>query len=115
MLQYAFYPWDLTEAFHRIAHMYLFRLLTEYGFSTKYLALIKNMYNHAHSSIHINGHTVGPIPIQGCVREGCPMTFLLFAFSLNPFLTLLDKKLTGVRMGRRTRFAVMAYADEITL
>jgi hypothetical protein len=30
---------DFTEAFDRIAHRYLFRLLTKYGFSTKFIAL----------------------------------------------------------------------------
>jgi hypothetical protein len=87
---------DFTEAFDRIAHRYLFRLLMKYGFSTKFITLIENMYKHAHSSIHINGHTTGPIPIQCSVRQGCPMSILLFALSLNPLLALLDQKITGI-------------------
>jgi len=106
---------DFTEAFETITHMYLFRLLTKYGFSTKFTALIENMYNHAHSSIYINGHTTGPIPIQCFVRHGCLMSLLLFALSLNPLLTLRDQKITGITIGRRTRTAVVAYADDITL
>jgi hypothetical protein len=105
---------DFTKAFDRIAHRYLFRLLTKYGFSTKFIALIENMYNHAHSLIHINGHTMGPIPIQCSVRQGCLMSMLLFALCLNPLLTLLDQKITGIRIGRRTRTAVVAYAYDIT-
>ena len=106
---------DFTEAFDRIAHRYLFRLLTKCGFSTKFIALIENMYNHAHSSIHINGHTTGPILIQCSVRQGCPMSMLLFALLLNPLLTLLDQKIMGIRIGRRMRTTVVAYADDITL
>jgi len=102
---------DFTEAFDRFAHRYLFKLLTKYGFSTKFIAL----YNHAQSSIHINGHKKGPIPIQCSVRQGFPMSTLLFALSLNPFLILMYKKITGIRIGRRTRTAMVAYADDITL
>jgi hypothetical protein len=43
------------------------------------------------------------------------MSMLLFALSLNPLLILLDQKLTGTRICRRTRTAVVAYADDITL
>jgi hypothetical protein len=52
---------DFTEAFDRIVQRHLFSLLTEYGVSTKFIAFIQNTYNHAHSSIHINKHTTGPI------------------------------------------------------
>jgi hypothetical protein len=40
---------------------------------------------------------------------------LLFALSLNPLLWLLDHTITGIRIGRATRTAVVAYADDITL
>ena len=106
---------DFTEAFDRISHRYLFKLLAGYGFSTKFIDLIKNMYDQAYSSIHIDGHTTAPFPIQCGVRHGCPLSMLLFALSLNPLLWLLDQTLTGIRIGRATRTAVVAYADDMTL
>jgi len=106
---------DFTKAFDRFADRYLSRLLTEYGFGTKFIALIENMFDKAFSSIHINGHTTGPIPIRCSVRQGFPMIMLLFALYLNPLLTLLDQRITGIRIGRRKRTAVVAYADYITL
>ena len=106
---------DFTEAFDRISHIYLFKLLAEYGFSTKFISFIKNIYDKAYSSIDINGHTTGPIPILCGVRQGCPLSMLLFAMCLNPLLWLLDQTLTGIRIGKATRTAVVAYADDITL
>jgi len=38
---------DFTEAFDRISHIYLMKLLEVYGFSPKMIALIKNMYEEA--------------------------------------------------------------------
>jgi len=81
---------DFTEAFDRISHIYLFKLLSGYGFSTKVTGFIKDMYDQAYSSIHINGHTMGPIPIQCGVPQGSLLSMLLFALSLNSLLWLLD-------------------------
>ena len=55
---------DFTEAFDRISHIYLLKLLSGSGFNTKFIAFMKNTYDQAYSSIHINGHTTGPIPIH---------------------------------------------------
>ena len=40
---------------------------------------------------------------------------LLFTICLNPLLEFLDQTLTGIRIGRGSRTAVVAYADDITL
>jgi hypothetical protein len=81
---------DFREAFDRIAHWYLFRLLSVHGFNTNFITLIENIYDKALFSTHINGHTTGPIPIQCSVVQGCPMSMLLFSLSLNPLLIFLD-------------------------
>jgi len=113
MFHYASSIW-ISQKLSTGSPISIFKLLSKYGFSTKFVALIENMYNHAHLSIHINGHTTGPIPIQCSVRQGCPMSMLLFALSLNTLLTPLDQKIAGITIGR-TITAVVAYADDITL
>jgi hypothetical protein len=41
---------------------------------------------------------------------------LLFALILNPLLCLLERNLTGIRIGHRTQdTAVVAYADDVTI
>jgi len=49
------------------------------------------MYEEATSSIQIKGHVYGPIPIHRSVRQGCPMSMLLFALCVDPLLTILDQ------------------------
>jgi hypothetical protein len=44
------------------------------------------------------------------------MSMPLFALSLNPLLHVLEQKLTGIRISRRSRkTAVVAYADDIII
>ena len=61
------------------------------------------MYEAATSFVQINGHTYGPIPIRCAVRQACPMTMALCDLCLYPFHHLLDLKLPGIRLGRRSR------------
>ena len=71
---------DFKEAFDNISNDYLFQILEKYGFSRLFQQYIRCMYQNATSSIHINGHTTGKIPINCSVRQGCPLSMLLFAF-----------------------------------
>jgi hypothetical protein len=74
------------------------------------------MYEGAMSSVQINGHQYGPIRIRCAVRQGCPMSVVLYALCFHPFLRLLDLKLPGIRIGRRTRpTSLVAYADDVTI
>jgi hypothetical protein len=44
------------------------------------------------------------------------MSMLLFALDLNPFLCLLERTLTGIRIGHSTqKTAMVAYADDVTI
>jgi hypothetical protein len=74
------------------------------------------MYEGATSSVQINGHSYGPIPIRSAIRQGCPMSMALYNLCLHPLLKCLEQKLTGIRIGRQARpTAVVAYADDVTI
>ena len=94
---------DFKNAFDRIAHNHLFQILREYGFGNAFIAGIKRLFEGPTSSVKINGHQYGPITIRCVLQQGCPMSMSLFALSLHPFLRLLDRKLPGIMLGRRTR------------
>jgi len=69
---------DFKGVFVNIAHSYLFAMLESYGFSSKFRHRLMRMYSNAKSSIQVNGHISRPIPIKCSVRQGCPLSVLLF-------------------------------------
>ena len=74
------------------------------------------MCEEAASSTQINGHVSGTIPIHSSVKQGLPMSTLLFASCVDLLLRILDQKLTGIRIGKRVRKTVLvAYADDINI
>jgi hypothetical protein len=107
---------DFQEAFDRISHTYLATILRSYGLSEWFVDRIRNMYEEAYSSVSINGHISGPIPIRCGIRQGCPLSMILFAMCIHPFLQMLDRNLSGVQLQRTIhRTAVIAYADDVTV
>jgi hypothetical protein len=54
---------DFTEAFDKIAHTYLFKVLEHFGFSPIFPTRLKKMYTNATSSVQVNGHISHPFDI----------------------------------------------------
>jgi len=57
-----------------------------------------------------------PIPIQCGVRQGCPLSMILFVLCLNPLSYYLDERLQGLRAhGTQRKTTVIAYADDVSI
>jgi hypothetical protein len=107
---------DLKEAFDRIFHTYLWTVMHSYGCREGIIDSIAMMYENATSVIQINSHLSTPIPNRCEVRQGCPLSMILFALCLNPLLYYLDERLQGIRVtGRQRKKTVIAYADDVSI
>ena len=107
---------DFESAFDRMSHSYLFNILRRYGISQCFIERIRNLYNGATASIQINGMLTGWIPIRCAVRQGCPLSMVLYALCLHPLLRTLEDTLQGIHFRGTKRISpVLAYADDITV
>ena len=69
------------------------------------------MYHHTDAFLDINGALSPVINITSGVRQGCPLSSLLFILGLEPFLFHLQHN-TSIQSS--SLFKIIAYADEIT-
>jgi hypothetical protein len=76
---------------------------------------IRRLYTDATSSVKVNGRLHGHFPVRSGVRQGCPLSMVLYTLGLHPFLRLLEQQLPGICVGRSTPVSVVAYADDVTL
>jgi len=107
---------DFSDAFDKISHTFLFKILQEYGISETFCQRLRNIYADATSTLVLNGHKSKPIKIQSGVRQGCPLSMMLFAACINPLLITLDKRLQGAKVSHpSTKTTAIAYADDITI
>ena len=105
---------DFHNAFDRISHAYLFRNLRPYGISEWFIERIQALYTDATVSVQINGTLTGPISIQSGVRQGCPLSMILCAACLHPFLQSMTDILPPLRIGEHRQYIpVLACADDV--
>jgi hypothetical protein len=101
-----------SRSFRQGSHRYLFTVLKAYGLHEWFVYRIQHLYQDDTSSVHINGHIAGTLPLRCSVREGCPLNLAPFALCVNPLLHYLNTHLQGSRLGRNGyRTANVAYAD----
>lgn len=105
---------DLSKAFDRVGHAYLFTLLDKVGFGQRFVGRLKLCYDSVATKIVVNGQCTDPIMLKSSVRQGCPLSPLLFGIYLEPLCQAVIKSqdIIGYRLCN-SEVKVLAYADDI--
>lgn len=74
----AFLFLDQEKAFDRVNHNVLFKVLENFGFGENFISWIKIIYSNATTNLNINGFLSDTIPLKSGVRQGCPLSALLY-------------------------------------
>ena len=107
---------DLEKAFDSINRNLLWTKLHQVGVSTKILILLQSIYEKSSSVIKVKNDISTSFPYQRGVRQGCPLSPLLFSL----FLSDLDSFMTvhnnckGVRLLEQTVNSLM-FADDLVI
>jgi hypothetical protein len=73
------------------------------------------MYTDAKASVQINGTLSEPFPINSAIRQGFPLSLVLYAFCLHPFLHMLKTQLAGKFNDKDNFKPVIAFAHDVTI
>ena len=69
---------DAEKAFDKIQHPFIIKTLSKMGIEGKYLNIIKAIYDKHTANIILNGERLKAIPLRTGMRQGCPLSPLLF-------------------------------------
>ncbi len=107
---------DQEKAYDRIDHEYLWATLRAYGFPDSFVRTVRSLYTGAVSLVMVNGEKSGEFTITRGVRQGDPMSCLLFDIAIEPLATMLRKSaLHGFRIpGVTERVLAALFADDTT-
>lgn len=92
----------------------MFEVLRHFGLGPQMMRWIQSAYNNPRACVKANSVLSDPFRILNGACQGCPLSPLLFALSLEPFLIRVrsNPDISGVPVGA-TSYKVSAYADDL--
>lgn len=109
---------DQEKAFDRVDHEFLMRTLSKFGFGPSFCGWVSLFYNNVFSRIICNGKLTDPVFLGRGVRQGCPLSPLLYVL-VSEVLSTQIRNCDGI-LGFRLpgagglQFKVSQYADDAT-
>ena len=78
--------------------------------------MVRAIYCNIESLVKINGGLSAPFKVKRGVRQGCPMSGMLYSIAIEPLIHELRSDLRGVSLPFCNEgFFLSAYADDVTV
>ena len=112
----AFIFLDQEKAFDRVNHKFLFRVMETFGIGENFVGWVRRIYSNATSVLGINGFFSEKIPLQRGVRQGCPLSALLYVLVLEVLAVQLrsNPNIVGFTIGGE-KIVSVHYMDDTTI
>lgn len=107
---------DAEKAFDRAEWDYLFCTLHKFGFGPNFISWIQLLYSSPMARVRTNSLFSSYFPLLRGTRQGCPLSPLLFALSIEPLAIKLraDSCIKGIFRGDQEH-KISLYADDLLL
>jgi hypothetical protein len=69
---------DAEKAFNKIQHHFMIKALRKLGIEGMYLNIVKATYDKPTANIIFNSEKLKPFPLKLGMRQGCPLSSILF-------------------------------------
>ncbi|EEC01311.1 reverse transcriptase, putative [Ixodes scapularis] len=97
---------DFANAFGSVAHNALIEAVRGAGAGEAFASIVQDLYQDNITTVAAEEGTTEPISIAAGIRQGCPLSGLLFNLVLDPVIRAVQ--------GGERRHNILAYADDLT-
>ncbi|NXE57446.1 PO21 protein, partial [Casuarius casuarius] len=102
------------KAFDSVQHHLIFQVLRQKGVDSHVIDIIAEMYNNSATRLDIVGTCSEKVKILTGVKQGDPMSPLLFNLSMDPLLCRLEEGKEGFKY-KNSSVSSLAFADDLVL
>ena len=112
----AFLFLDQEKAFDRVNHDFLFKTMQAFGIGDTFISWVRTIYSNATSILNINGFFSEKIKLQRGVRQGCPLSALLYVLVIEVLAIQLrlNPNIVGFKVGGE-KIVSAHYMDDTTI
>jgi retron-type reverse transcriptase len=95
---------DAEKAFDKIQHHFMIKALRKVGVEGMYLNILNDTYDKPIANIILNGEILKAFPQKAGMRQGCPLSPLLFNIVLSFLARAIsqEKEIKGIQIGKET-------------
>ena len=109
---------DQSKAFDRVDHAFLEAVLSSAGFGVDFRTWIRLLYASPGVMVEVNGVRSEPFTLTRSIRQGCPLSPMLYILALEPFLRRIKANpvLRGLTLPGASEVArYTAFADDVSV
>ena len=107
---------DFKKAYDSVWHKGLFYKINNIGIFGKSLDLIKDIYNKTKCAVKINNSTTNYFNYTKGVRQGCPLSPILFNLYINDIFDIMNNDIeSNIFLKDGEKINMLMYADDLIL
>ena len=105
---------DLAKAFDTVTHMTIIKALRRQKVPEEVVSVVMDLYSEAFTTFKTKEGSTGRIDLLAGVKQGCPLSPLLFNIVMNELIEEIQAANLGMTVAEEL-VGVMAFADDLVL
>jgi retron-type reverse transcriptase len=107
---------DAEKVFDKIQHHFMIKALRKLGIEEMYLNIVKTTYDILIANIILNGAKLKPFPLKSGMRQGCPLSSLLFNIVLEFLARAIrqEEEIKRIQIGKEI-VKISLFSDDMIL